>query len=1153
MKLRNIFEKPIDRHIEGVIKADDESALRTEVEEYVITNEIAKRLEEFLDAYNNYQGVNGAWISGFYGSGKSHLLKMMAFLLENREIDGTPALDYFLPKCKDNAILAASIKKAASIPSKSILFNIDQKADIVSKKAFDALLSVFIKVFNEMRGYYGLLPYIAEFERDLDNRGQFDAFKETYQSISGQPWEKGREEAPLEGENIAEAYAKVSSTDPENAMGILSDYRDDFRLSIEGFAQQVNEYIQSQEPGFRLNFFVDEVGQFIADNTKLMTNLQTIAESLATICNGQSFIIVTAQENLEDVTGRMTEQEGTDYSKIQDRLAVRMKLTSQNVEDVIMSRLLAKNESGKVQLSPIYENEKNHFQTLFSFRSGAKSYRGFRDEEHFVKSYPFIPYQYPLFQSSIQSLSSHQVFEGQHSSVGERSMLSVFQEVVQQNADMEVGTLATFDQMFEGIRKAIKTQHQQLILDAENHLQNEFAIKVLKALFMVKYIQDFKATAENLRVLFISNFNENLEDLQNRLQTALNLLEKEIYIQRTGEDYEYLTDKEKDIEKEIANTQVEMSSVRSELAKIIFDRILTDRKIRYDNPSQDYSFTQKVDEETISHREYELCIHVISPLHEHAGNLNTLKMQGMGKDELRIVLPEDDRLVTDLLLYRRTEKYYQQNYGLTGQEQVRDILIQKNLQNQDRLRSLQNRVSRLITEAYYIVAGNEIDIHSSDPKTCIIQAFHQLISRVYPNRKMLSGNDYTEQHVRQILRERPQELFDEPTSFTNAENEILSFINRNENRGMRTTMQSLVEKFEKKPYGWPYTSILYHTASLIARGKVEVRRDGNMLEGEALIDAILKTSQYLNVILTPQKETSEEDRRKLQEFYEKYFDSFPSTTEAKVMAQEVREKLSRHLERLESLYAQRGQFQFLDDLAHPITILRDCVDKSYSYYLTDFLEKTVQLLRLKEEMIHPIEVFMGGDGKEKYLEINRFLQRESSNLEYLDSDAKLELQSHLQSGEIYKNNTINRAYRLMGQLKARIEERVETEKQKAIEEISEKLETLEQMDQYQALSDEQKQTFIQPFEQTKYQIQQTDWVGTIRDRSRDFQDQQYTSLIEKLVRGGEGKKEVISSSKIRLELKNKIIKNEEDLEEYLEIVRKVYSEELRQGKEILLN
>ena len=74
MNLSTIFQKPIDRHIEGVIKADDEASLLLEVEEYVLTNEVAKRLEGFLYAYNNYEGANGVWISGFFGSGKSHLL-----------------------------------------------------------------------------------------------------------------------------------------------------------------------------------------------------------------------------------------------------------------------------------------------------------------------------------------------------------------------------------------------------------------------------------------------------------------------------------------------------------------------------------------------------------------------------------------------------------------------------------------------------------------------------------------------------------------------------------------------------------------------------------------------------------------------------------------------------------------------------------------------------------------------------------------------------------------------------------------------------------------------------------------------------------------------------------------------------------------------
>lgn len=63
MKLQDIFTKPVDRTIEGVIKADDLTSLKLEVEEYVITNEVSRSLEQFLGAYNEYQGANGVWIS----------------------------------------------------------------------------------------------------------------------------------------------------------------------------------------------------------------------------------------------------------------------------------------------------------------------------------------------------------------------------------------------------------------------------------------------------------------------------------------------------------------------------------------------------------------------------------------------------------------------------------------------------------------------------------------------------------------------------------------------------------------------------------------------------------------------------------------------------------------------------------------------------------------------------------------------------------------------------------------------------------------------------------------------------------------------------------------------------------------------------------
>ena len=130
MLLEKLFKKEVDRPIEGVIKADDDVSLYVELDEYVITNEVSKRLDAFIDAYLNYTGANGVWVSGFFGSGKSHLLKMLALLLQNKPIEDTYSpLELFLakPPFHEGGIEAENLKLAVAIPSESILFNIDQK------------------------------------------------------------------------------------------------------------------------------------------------------------------------------------------------------------------------------------------------------------------------------------------------------------------------------------------------------------------------------------------------------------------------------------------------------------------------------------------------------------------------------------------------------------------------------------------------------------------------------------------------------------------------------------------------------------------------------------------------------------------------------------------------------------------------------------------------------------------------------------------------------------------------------------------------------------------------------------------------------------------------------------------------------------------
>src|SRR3954463_15235265 len=131
MQLNDIFAKDVQRPIEGVIKADDVAHLGTEVDEYVLTNEAAKGLELLLEAYTNYTNANGVWISGFFGSGKSHLLKMLAHLLgdvDGQDFPRREVSESFKTKTTDN-FLKASLKKSEGIPARSLLFNIDQLAE----------------------------------------------------------------------------------------------------------------------------------------------------------------------------------------------------------------------------------------------------------------------------------------------------------------------------------------------------------------------------------------------------------------------------------------------------------------------------------------------------------------------------------------------------------------------------------------------------------------------------------------------------------------------------------------------------------------------------------------------------------------------------------------------------------------------------------------------------------------------------------------------------------------------------------------------------------------------------------------------------------------------------------------------------------------
>ncbi|MHA1280229.1 MAG: BREX system P-loop protein BrxC [Candidatus Helarchaeota archaeon] len=753
MRLQEIFQKDIYRHIEGVIKADDETNIIQEVEEYVITREIQEKLDHFFSVYSQSIKASqptseiGVWISGFFGSGKSHLLKMLSYILENRELNGRRVGEIFLEKIDESDFeLRANIETAISIPAKSILFNIDQKAEITSKTQPDAILSVFNKVLNELCGYSPQYAFVAELERHLDLQGIYQPFKEKYKELFGETWEKGREMVLLEADRFARTLAEVKGISEAEAKKVFERYEKQDKISIEDFALKVKEYIDRQPKNFRLIFCVDEMGQYISDNSKLMLNLQTISESLATICKGRAWIIVTSQEDMETLVGELKDRQEEDFSKIMARFATRINLSSANVDEVIQKRLLAKNPIGVEALVPIYDRERNNFKTIFHFGDGSRQYRTYQSEEHFINTYPFVPYQFDLFQASIRGLSRHNAFQGRHQSVGERSMLGVFQHVVQKIAEEGIGRLVSYDHLFDGIRSTLRSEVQTAIINAENNLENPLDVRVLKALFLVKYVREFIATPKNIATLLVDHLGIDLMELEKRVQESLNRLEDQTYVQQIGGVYEFLTDVEKDVENEIKATEVDIGMVRKTISEMIFYDILRDTKIRFEDNQREYGFARKVDYHLVS-REDELTLHFITPLCEENINESILKAESMGRRELIIQLAYDPKLKKNLKLLNKTEKYIQQTQHSGLSDEVKNLLITKANQNRERRRALVERIEQLIADGTFYLNGNILTLNGGGARTKIVSAFQHLIRIAYPNLRMLKMQ-FREEHLK---------------------------------------------------------------------------------------------------------------------------------------------------------------------------------------------------------------------------------------------------------------------------------------------------------------------------------------------------------------------------------------------------------------------
>ena len=929
MRIQSMFKDDINRKINGVVKVDQDesSVLVQELNEYVITRELKKH---FITFFNNYDDSFdedtadiGVWISGFFGSGKSHFLKILSYILENKEVQGVKTVERFRQKFADDPATFMLIDRATRGKTDTILFNIDIEGSINKDKT--AVLRVFAKMFYNYLGFYGENLKVAKLEQFVAKKGKTEEFHRVFEEKNGSPWLESRDAYAFFEDDIVATMVEVLGMSEQAASNWFNG-SETIETSIAQLVSEIKEYVDSQPKNFRLLFMIDEVGQYVGGDTDLLINLQSLVEKIGSECMGKVWVVCTGQEAIDEII-KARENE---FSRIQARFKTRLSLSSSSADEVIQKRILLKTDEAEHELEQMYTVNDSVLRNLFSFTDAILDIKGYTGAGEFAKNFPFVPYQFILMQKVFAEIRKHGN-SGKHLSGGERSMLSGFQEAAQKIQDRDEYALAPFYLFYDTVHTFLDSSIRRVIERCERAAFDGNGIEaqdvdVLKLLYMVRYVDDVKANLDNIVILMADDIRLDKITMREQVRGSLDRLLSQNYIGRTGDTYNFLTDEEQDIQREIKNTPVATADIVGRIAQMIFADIYTTKKFRYGK--YDFAFDQMVDGQSVGSLTGGMMLRIL-----------TVATDSTEKNELRLMTESGRKAIVVLAenpYYESIEsamkirKYVKQRNVAQLPKTVQDIIRDQQEEAGKYELTAADDLKKAIVDADFYVDGEHIEIKGNDAKNKIDQALEYLVIHVYRDLNLITKFAETDADIYKILHGEETYL---PGTEPNREAaaKIEKYLEIHFNQNLPTTMSDVQSDFQKDPNGWREIDIAAVVAMLIRDQKVTIKYGGATIQPDnsKLPDMLRKKSEIGKTSISIRQNVSIQKIREVRDFLRDYFDEMDVPDDEDGLIAYIVWKFNGELDHYTELDARYEGHKYPDQLKvkQAITLVKDILSQ----------------------------------------------------------------------------------------------------------------------------------------------------------------------------------------------------------------------------------
>jgi hypothetical protein len=549
MKLYEIFDR--DPRVSRLVnngqaritdQLDDNSAaeLRAELETFVCEGQFAHAIELILDRYLGNLGhtkQDSTWVSGFFGSGKSHLLKMLTHLWVNTEFgDGARARDLVrggLPneveahlKELDTQIRRTKIPAVAA--AGTLLGGNDRVRETV--------LSIILKA----KGWPAQYPQ-AKFCFWLAEQGWIERVRASVEG-EGKDWLKELNNlyvSPL----IRRALLAADPNLAVDEKGVGQILRNQFPqstadISTDAFTTAVKQALEEDGQIPLTLVVLDEVQQYINEATDRAATITEVAEVMQTHFENRVMLVCAGQSALSAGTQALM--------WLRDRFKISIELADADVETVIRKVLLHKKPSALPAIEGMLEDNAGE---IARHLQGTKIGEGPEDRQYRAIDYPQLPTRRRFWEACFQAADA----AGTHSQL--RSQLRILHDALQDVADEDLGTVLPASVLFNALAPSlvntgvllneIHTRIQKLDDGAEGgRLRRDLCGLV----FLINKLPHeagvdlgVRANARMLADLMIDNISRDSGPFRKQVELSLEALAEEATLMKVGDEFRLQT------------------------------------------------------------------------------------------------------------------------------------------------------------------------------------------------------------------------------------------------------------------------------------------------------------------------------------------------------------------------------------------------------------------------------------------------------------------------------------------------------------------------------------------------------------------------------------------------------------------------------------